>query len=90
MAKSKQPEKPARTASRGHIKLTSHPSQRDAASPVAWGAPTAQARGPVVGSVSDGARQGLGFVNPTRGGARVTLDDETGTAGNGEKGLHDR
>jgi GTP cyclohydrolase II len=59
MANSKQPEKPARTASRGHIKLTSHPSQRDAASPVAWGAPTAQARGPVVGSVSDGARRNV-------------------------------
>ena len=51
-----QPVKPAVT---GHIKLTSHPSQRDAASPIAWGAPSAEARGPVVGSVNAGARRNV-------------------------------
>lgn len=52
----KQREK---SASKGHIKLTSHPSQRDAATPVAWGAPTPQARGPVVGAVNDSARRNV-------------------------------
>jgi GTP cyclohydrolase II len=46
-------------ANKGHIKLTSHPSQRDAASPIAWGAPSPQARGPVVGAVNDGARRNV-------------------------------
>ena len=44
---------------KGHIKLTSHPSRRDAASPLAWGAPSAQARGPVAGAVNDGARRNV-------------------------------
>jgi GTP cyclohydrolase II len=47
----------AKAPPKGHIKLTSHPSQRDAASPVAWGAPSATARGPVVGAVNDGAQR---------------------------------
>lgn len=44
---------------KGHIKLTSHPSQRDAASKITWGAPSAAARGPVVGSVNDGAARNV-------------------------------
>ena len=48
---------PAKGPAKGHIKLTSHPSQRDAASPVVWGAPSADARGPVVGAVNDGAHR---------------------------------
>jgi GTP cyclohydrolase II len=40
-----------------HIKLTSHPSQRDAAVAVAWGAPSPEARGPVVGTLNDGSRR---------------------------------
>ena len=56
-------KKPAPTAPRGtatgHIKLTSHPSQRDAASPIAWGAPSAEARGPVVGAIGAGARRNV-------------------------------
>ncbi len=54
MAKNKPPRQ-----TKGHIKLTSHPSQRDAASPVAWGAPSAAVRGPVVGAVNDGARRNV-------------------------------
>ena len=59
MGNSNQPDKPVRPPSKGHIKLTSHPSQRDAASPVVWGSATAQARGPVVGAISDGARRNV-------------------------------
>ncbi len=44
---------------KGHIKLTSHPSQRDATSPVVWGADSALARGPVVGAVNDGAQRNV-------------------------------
>ena len=50
---------PAKRPVTGHIKLTSHPSQRAAASPIAWGAPSAEARGPVVGSVNAGARRNV-------------------------------
>jgi GTP cyclohydrolase II len=42
-----------------HIKLTTHPSQRDAAVPVAWGAPSPDARGPVVGTLTNGARRNV-------------------------------
>jgi GTP cyclohydrolase II len=59
MAKNKQTAQRNPATGKGHIKLTSHPSQRDAASPVAWGAPSAQARGPVVGAVNDGARRNV-------------------------------
>jgi GTP cyclohydrolase II len=54
-----QPDAPAKGPAKGHIKLTSHPSQRDAASPVQWGAPSAGARGPVVGAVNDGAQRNV-------------------------------
>jgi GTP cyclohydrolase II len=57
------PEKPAKgpskSAGKGHIKLTSHPSQRGAAWPVQWGAATAAERGPVVGAVNDGAQRNV-------------------------------
>ncbi len=59
MGNSNQPDKPVRPPSKGHIKLTSHPSQRDAASLVVWGGATAQARGPVVGAIGDGARRNV-------------------------------
>ncbi len=59
MDNNKQPDKSTRAPSKGHIKLTSHPSQRAAASPIAWGAPSAEARGPVVGAVHDGARRNV-------------------------------
>ncbi len=59
MAKNKQPPMQTKRRTKGHIKLTSHPSQRDAASPVAWGAPSAAARGPVVGAVNDGAQRNV-------------------------------
>jgi GTP cyclohydrolase II len=55
MNKNTQPAKPAK----GHIKLTSHPSQRDAAWPVKWGASSAAERGPVVGAVNDGAQRNV-------------------------------
>jgi len=51
--------KPPPGGASGHIKLTSHPSQRDAASPIAWGAPSAQARGPVVGAVNADVRRNV-------------------------------
>jgi GTP cyclohydrolase II len=58
-----QPDKPAKPkgskASKGHIKLTSHPSQRAAASPLHWGAATPAERGPVVGAISAGARRNV-------------------------------
>ena len=67
MIKNKQPGQqpnapakgPGKSPGKGHIKLTSHPSQRDAASPVEWGAPSAGARGPVVGAVNDGAQRNV-------------------------------
>jgi GTP cyclohydrolase II len=55
MSKNTQPARPAK----GHIKLTSHPSRRDAASPLQWGATTAAARGPVVGAINDGAERNV-------------------------------
>ena len=63
MIENKQPSKPESGSSKGptkgHIKLTSHPSQRDAASKLTWGAPSARERGPVVGSVNDGAARNV-------------------------------
>lgn len=59
MSNNKEPGKPSKVPSKGHIKLTTHPSQRDAASPIAWGAPSAELRGPVVGAVNDGARRNV-------------------------------
>ena len=59
MANNKQAPAPTKGQTKGHIKLTSHPHERDAASPVAWGAPCAAARGPVVGAVNDGARRNV-------------------------------
>ena len=59
MANNKQPPMQTKRQTKGHIKLTSHPSQRDTASPVAWGAPSAAARGPVVGAVNDGAQRNV-------------------------------
>ena len=56
MATNKPAGKPNK---KGHIKLTSHPSRRDVASPLAWGAPSAQARGPVAGAVNDGPRRNV-------------------------------
>ena len=50
---------PAKGQAKGHIKLTSHPSQRDAASPLVWGASSAAERGPVVGAVNDGAQRNV-------------------------------
>ena len=48
-----------KTPTKGHIKLTSHPSKRDASSKITWGASTALERGPVVGSVNDGAARNV-------------------------------
>ncbi len=63
MVKNKQvrvkTKKQTKRQAKGHIKLTSHPHQRDAASPVTWGAPSAAARGPVVGAVNDGAQRNV-------------------------------
>ncbi len=59
MANNKQPPTRSKGRTKGHIKLTSHPHQRDAASPVAWGATCAADRGPVVGAVKDGARRNV-------------------------------
>ena len=50
---------PAKGQAKGHIKLTSHPSQRAAASPLIWGASSAAERGPVVGAVNDGAQRNV-------------------------------
>ena len=67
MIKNNKPSEPGKTVAKaqakgpakGHIKLTSHPSQRDAASPVTWGASSAAKRGPVVGAVNDGAQRNV-------------------------------
>ncbi|TFH40638.1 MAG: GTP cyclohydrolase II [Lysobacterales bacterium] len=54
------PEKaPKPKGSKGHIKLTSHPSQRSAASPLHWGAASAAERGPVVGAINAGAQRNV-------------------------------
>jgi len=61
--KNKQPSKPhdgsGKEPIKGHIKLTSHPSQHDAASNIAWGARSPAERGPIVGSVNDGAKRNV-------------------------------
>jgi GTP cyclohydrolase II len=67
MIKNNKPSEPGKTVAKaqakgpakGHIKLTTHPSQRDASSPVAWGASSAAERGPVVGAVNDGAQRNV-------------------------------
>ena len=59
MTKNEQAPMKRKGQTKGHIKLTSHPSQRDATSPVVWGADSALARGPVVGAVNDGARRNI-------------------------------
>ncbi len=59
MTKNEQAPMKRKGQRKGHIKLTSHPSQRDATSPVVWGADSALARGPVVGAVNDGARRNV-------------------------------
>lgn len=46
--------------SASHIRQTSHAGQPGAAAPpIAWGAPTAAERGPIVGTSSDRARRNL-------------------------------
>ena len=50
---------PAKGQTKGHIKLTSHPNHRAAASPLTWGASSAAERGPVVGAVHDGAQRNV-------------------------------
>jgi len=59
MTKNEQTPMKSKRKTKGHIKLTSHPSQRDAASPVVWGADSALARGPVVGAVNDGSQRNV-------------------------------
>ena len=63
MIENKQTSKPdsgsGKGPAKGHIKLTSHPSQRDAASKITWGASSAFERGPVVGAMSDGAARNV-------------------------------
>lgn len=43
--------------SNSHIRLTSHPEQRKSAVPIAWGASDPRERGPVIGTLTDGARR---------------------------------
>ncbi len=63
MIENKQPSSPnsgsGKEPTKGHIKLTTHPSQRDAASRISWGAASANERGPIVGSVNDGAARNV-------------------------------
>ena len=51
--------RPAQGGTRRHIRLSSHPGGTAKPVPIEWGAADAKARGPVLGSVRDGARRNV-------------------------------